>query len=74
LAAFLKGFGFSCLLAFLEPFFVPCSVAFVLGCECAVGASPLVSVLPDSFLPDFSLLKSSLRKVRNFENYRKNLF
>jgi hypothetical protein len=71
LAAFLKGCGFGCLLAFLEPFCEPFSVAFGFGCYSAFGASRVflgALGVPAEFSL-LSLLKSTFLSVRNFENY-----
>jgi len=65
LAAFLKGCGFGCLLAFLKPFCEPFSEAFGLGRSSAFGASRAVLGVP----ADFSLFKSLFLRERNFEKY-----
>ena len=69
LAAFLKGCGFGCLLAFLEPLCEPFSEAFVRGRSSAFGASVL------GVPADFPLFKSLFLRVRNFEkNFLKPKF
>jgi hypothetical protein len=66
LAAFLKGFGFGCLLAFFEPLCEPFSEAFGFGCAPAVATFAVLRSMLGGFLAEFPLLKSSLPKVQNF--------
>jgi hypothetical protein len=69
LAACLKGCRFGCLLAFLEPlcetFSETFGLTFGLGRFSAFGATAVFLGVS----ADFSLLKSSFRRARNFENY-----